>query len=294
MRVRLPSILKDAALTAFVAAALGIFIVGFRTVDVGSRTGLSFDYQLADLAVAVGAIFVGRIGLSLAAAGLRWPVVALGAAMMAVGASPLQLPSGFLHWFVALGGVMLVIRGIWPWARGTLAAAASTPSGVLLGQAGAKWFGWLLLAAAVLLPFTPAADQKTTSPSVPETTAVPPGSSMNANPTMPTATPARVNRDGRCPARTRSRTTQSAFTETRRAATPLGMCCSDNETVPIPTPRSITPMRPENATSWTLTRSTRMPLNTMSPTPRIAAAAMKRRAAESKGGIVWVVTAIAR
>lgn len=161
MRVRLPSILKDAALTAFVAAALGIFIVGFRTVDVGSRTGLSFDYQLADLAVAVGAIFVGRIGLSLAAAGLRWPVVALGAAMMAVGASPLQLPSGFLHWFVALGGVMLVIRGIWPWARGTLAAAASTPSGVLLGQAGAKWFGWLLLVAAVLLPFTPAADQKT-------------------------------------------------------------------------------------------------------------------------------------
>ena len=121
MRVRLPSILKDAALTAFVAAALGIFIVGFRTVDVGSRTGLSFDYQLADLAVAVGAIFVGRIGLSLAAAGLRWPVVALGAAMMAVGASPLQLPSGFLHWFVALGGVMLMIRGIWPWARGTLA-----------------------------------------------------------------------------------------------------------------------------------------------------------------------------
>lgn len=161
MGARLPSMLKDAALTAFVAAALGIFIVGFRTIDVGSRTGLSFDYQFADLAVAIVTIFVGRLGLSLATAGLRWPVVALGAAMIAVGASPLQLPSGFLHWFVALGGVMLVIRGIWPWARSTATAAAGTPAGLALGQAGAKWFGWLLLAAAVLLPFTPAADQKT-------------------------------------------------------------------------------------------------------------------------------------
>ncbi|MDI1287738.1 MAG: high-affinity branched-chain amino acid ABC transporter permease LivM [Reyranella sp.] len=161
MGSRLSTMLKDAALTAFVAAALGIFIVGFRTVDVGSRTGLSFDYQFADLAVAVVTIFVGRLGLSAAAAGLRWPVVALGVAMIAVGASPLKLPSGFLHWFVALGGVLLVIRGIWPWARGTAAAAAGTPAGLVLGRAGAKWFGWLLLAAAVLLPFTPAADQRT-------------------------------------------------------------------------------------------------------------------------------------
>ena len=71
MGARLPSLLKDAGLTAFVAAALGIFIVGFRTVDVGSRTGLSFDYQFADLAVAVATIFVGRLGLSLASGGLR-------------------------------------------------------------------------------------------------------------------------------------------------------------------------------------------------------------------------------
>ena len=155
MGVRFPSMLKDAALTAFVAAALGIFIVGFRTVDVGSRTGLSFDYQFADLAVAIVTIFVGRLGLSLTAAGLRWPVVALGVAMIGVGASQLKLPSGFLHWFVALGGVMLVIRGIWPWARGTMTAAAGTPTGLALGQAGTKWFGWLLLVAAVLLPFTP-------------------------------------------------------------------------------------------------------------------------------------------
>jgi branched-chain amino acid transport system permease protein len=161
MGARLSSMLKDAGLTAFVAAALGIFIVGFRTVDVGSRKGLGFDYQFADLAVAVVTIFFGRLGLSLAAAGLRWPSMVLGAAMIAAGASPLELPSGFLHWFVALGGVLLVIRGVWPWANDAMTAAAGSRSGVVLGRAGAKWSGWLLLAAAVAMPFTPFGDQKT-------------------------------------------------------------------------------------------------------------------------------------
>ncbi|OFW98931.1 MAG: branched-chain amino acid ABC transporter permease [Alphaproteobacteria bacterium RIFCSPHIGHO2_12_FULL_66_14] len=106
-------------------------------------------------------MFFGRLGLSLAAAGLRWPSMVLGAAMIAAGASPLELPSGFLHWFVALGGVLLVIRGVWPWANDAMTAAAGSRSGVVLGRAGAKWSGWLLLAAAVAMPFTPFGDQKT-------------------------------------------------------------------------------------------------------------------------------------
>jgi branched-chain amino acid transport system permease protein len=153
--------LKDAGLTAFVAAALGIFVVGFRTIDLGGGKGLGFDYHLVDLAVAVVAIFVGRLGLSMASYGLRWPAIVLGVAMIAAGASPMKLPSGFLHWFVALGGVLLVIRAVWPWANDAVGAAARTPSGETLRKAGAKWFGWLLLAGAVLLPAMPFADQKT-------------------------------------------------------------------------------------------------------------------------------------
>src|SRR5262249_54067523 len=78
MGPRLPHMLKDAALTAFVAAALGFFIVGFRTYDASGK-GLVFDYQFGDLAIAIVTIFVGRIGLSLAADGLRWPALVLGA-----------------------------------------------------------------------------------------------------------------------------------------------------------------------------------------------------------------------
>jgi branched-chain amino acid transport system permease protein len=153
--------LKDAGLTALVAAALGIFIVGFRTVDIGSRTGLSFDYQFADLGVALLVIFFGRLGLSLAAEGLRWPTIALGALMVAVGASPLKLPSSFLHWFVILGGILLVIRAAWPWANHAVLSFAKTPTGRVVDRVGNRWAGWLLLAVAVVLPFTPMANQKT-------------------------------------------------------------------------------------------------------------------------------------
>ena len=162
---RLIPMLKDAGLTAFVAAALGFFIVGFRTVDVGSRTGLAFDYEFADLAVAVVVIFFARLGLSMAATGLRWPAIALGAVMIAAGISPMKLPSGFLHWFVALGGVLLVIRAVWAplnkVADQAVKSAAHTSTGRVIDKLGGQWLGWVLLAFAVVMPFTPFADQKT-------------------------------------------------------------------------------------------------------------------------------------
>src|SRR5215210_5924012 len=153
MDPRLPRMLKD--------AALAVFVAGFRTVDVGSRTGLSFDYHLIDLAVALVVIFFGRLGLSLAAMGLRWPAIALGMVMIAAGASPMKLPSGFLHWFVSLGGVLLVIRAVWPWADRGIHAAARTPTGRVVDKIGTVWLGWVLLAVAIVMPFTPFGDQKT-------------------------------------------------------------------------------------------------------------------------------------
>ncbi len=123
--------------------------------------GLGFDYQFADLAVAIVVIFFGRLGLSLAATGLRWPAIMLGVAMIAAGVSPMQLPSGFLHWFVSLGGVLLVVRSVWPWANRAVVAAAHTPTGRLLDRIGTQGLGWLLLAIALVLPVMPFADQKT-------------------------------------------------------------------------------------------------------------------------------------
>jgi branched-chain amino acid transport system permease protein len=161
LAARLPSMLKDAGLTAFVAAALGVFIVGFHTIDIGSTKGLSFDYEFADLGVALVTIFLGRLGLSLAAEGLRWPALILGALLVVAGASTISLPSNFLHWFLGMAGILTIGRSIWPWASQAAVAARRSQSGVWLGRAGAKWFGALLLAAAAVLPLSPFADQKT-------------------------------------------------------------------------------------------------------------------------------------
>jgi branched-chain amino acid transport system permease protein len=155
------SVLKDAGLTALVAAALGIFIVGFRTYDTGATRGLVFDYQFLDLAVAVAVVFFGRIGLQLASLGQRLPVIVLGAVMVVVGLAPLRLPSGFLHVLVVLGGLLLIVRGIWPWASAAMDSAQRSRLGTDFRQLGIKWFGALLLIIAVLLPFSSWADQKT-------------------------------------------------------------------------------------------------------------------------------------
>jgi branched-chain amino acid transport system permease protein len=159
MASRLPALLKDAALTAFVAASLGIFIVGFRTYDIGK--GLAFDYQFADLAVAVAAIFVGRLGLSMAGEGQLWPALILGAVLGVAGASPIKLPSAFLHWFVGLTGLLIVARTLWPSANRAMARAERSPRGRSTRLLAGKWLGWILLAVAVALPLTPLADQKT-------------------------------------------------------------------------------------------------------------------------------------
>src|SRR5260370_29389096 len=125
MGPRLQHHVKDAGLTALVAAGLGIFIVGFRTYDIGK--GLTFDYQFVDLGIAIVTIFFGRLGLSLAADGLSWPALALGAVLGAIGASPLKLPSTFLHWFVVLAGLLVVLRTIWPLAKPALPPAPPSP-----------------------------------------------------------------------------------------------------------------------------------------------------------------------
>ena len=156
---RLPDMLKDAALTAVVAAALGIFIVGFRTYDIGK--GLTFDYQFLDLGIAVVTIFFGRLGLSLAAEGQRWPAFALGAVLGVIGVSPLRLPSTFLHWFIVIAAVLIVGRAAWPWVSQSMEAARHSRRGAPVGKGLAKWFGVILLVAAVALPLTPLSDQKT-------------------------------------------------------------------------------------------------------------------------------------
>ncbi len=63
LSTRLPGALKDAAIAAFIALALFVFLIGIRTVDAAGVFPLRARPWL--LAVFVGAIFTGRLALNL-------------------------------------------------------------------------------------------------------------------------------------------------------------------------------------------------------------------------------------
>src|ERR1041384_8399445 len=67
---------------------------------------------------------------------------------------------------MALAGLLIIGRTLWPWATYSVSAAQQSPTGKMLSAVGAKWFGWILIVAAAALPFTPFADQKTMDLSV--------------------------------------------------------------------------------------------------------------------------------
>ena len=153
--------LKDSAITAGVALALGIFVTGFRTADRGAA-GLQFDYQIVDVLIACVAIFVGRLGLSLASS-MPLATIGLGIASLLVGLFA-PTPSDFLAVVFAGAGIILILRGGWNLLRSTQGGAREIARGSEVALGSLKrvfpWFGALLFVIALALPFMPFADQK--------------------------------------------------------------------------------------------------------------------------------------
>jgi branched-chain amino acid transport system permease protein len=157
-----PAALRDAGITALLAASLGLFVVGFRTVDMGTA-GLQFDYQFTDLFVACVAIFLGRLALTAATRGWVLLTLLTGVTLLAA-AQLLKLPSEFLTVVVSFIGAALMLRALWVMARRSEAgASAIADASTGVGEASRRLFPWLgvaMLAFAVALPFLPFADQK--------------------------------------------------------------------------------------------------------------------------------------
>jgi len=61
--VQLPAMIKDSFLTSVVVFALALPIIGMRTVT--AKAGLSLDFNMVGVAVAVAAAFVGRLALNI-------------------------------------------------------------------------------------------------------------------------------------------------------------------------------------------------------------------------------------
>jgi len=150
---------KDAAITAAIALALGIFVAGFRTFDQG---GLKFDYHVVDVLIAVLIIFIGRLGMTLSASA---PIITIGLGAVAVlVAAVAKLPSIFLVTVWAAAGGLLVLRGAWSLLGHSQGGAQAIAQGGTTFAGSMRvafpWFGAGLLAFALVMPFLPFADQR--------------------------------------------------------------------------------------------------------------------------------------
>jgi branched-chain amino acid transport system permease protein len=155
-----PAAFKDAALTAVVAALLGLPLVGFHVVSRSS--GMVLEGRVWELATAVALIFCGRLGIVLVNSGSAWPVLASGVAAVLIGAIA-PMPGVFLSVVCVAGGGLLAARAGLVMLRGKSGMgrfqARIQSSGTALRGMGAV-LGPALIAFAVALPFLPFADRQ--------------------------------------------------------------------------------------------------------------------------------------
>ncbi len=179
-KLDLVQVLKEAGLTAGVAFALMIALVGYRTVDVPGGVGLVTRFD--DVALATAIAFCGRILLILLREGRHLPVVATGLplGLALVGAlvydqlfahAPVLthfLPFGSLavNWLLAIFALALGATAAWRiWHVATIESVEEREA--LMDRIGAQvqraalLLGPLLLVLALAFPFLPVADRHT-------------------------------------------------------------------------------------------------------------------------------------
>jgi branched-chain amino acid transport system permease protein len=109
------AMLKEAGLTALIALALTLPLVGLRTVDTGG--GLTVQTRFTEVAIAVLLVFIGRIGLVLTRESHPLPVLLVSLAIAAVSWF-LPFPTASLKVIAIAGALVLAIRAALAVQRG--------------------------------------------------------------------------------------------------------------------------------------------------------------------------------
>lgn len=155
-------IIKDAFLTALVAGLLALPLAGARTID-GSN-GLIVEWHLVDVGIATLLIFVGRLSLNFKER-RQLLVSALLFFISGVICTQLSFSSHFLKTVAIIGSFVLATRATYLVLNISLPStnpSSSSPSIIRKSGSFLELFSknlslisWLLLACAVILPFTP-------------------------------------------------------------------------------------------------------------------------------------------
>ncbi len=155
--------LKDAGLAGLVALLLTLPLVGLRTIEVQSR--LTVEPHLAEVALTALLVFLGRLGLTLAAAGLARPVLAAATLALAAG-WVLPFPTEALRVLMVIGALVVALRALWALHRrhDRLSQQERDRRMDHLGarfQDATRLIGPAAVMLAVALPFLPFADRAT-------------------------------------------------------------------------------------------------------------------------------------
>jgi len=153
--------LKESALTAAVAAALMLPLIGLYTST--KAGGLAIGTRWTELAIGVVLIFLGRFALLRIQNGDRLIPLIGGAIVMIVGFL-LPLPNGLLTVCCIAGGAIVFLRCCLAWITGNLGLEAEKQPIAARTQAFLKkyglWLGLAVLVFAIIFPWLPFVDRR--------------------------------------------------------------------------------------------------------------------------------------
>jgi len=169
----LAAALKEAVIAGVMTLVLISLLVGFRTVDIGGALGL--ETRFSSVAWAAVLVALGRFGLALQRAGHPWSGLVGGSVVFVlmllatIGGEEEWIPGWLLPFdsevvnaVVGLAGAGIGLRSLFVMRRGAPKATAAADKMRLDARllAATRWFGPLLIIAAIAMPVMPFADRQ--------------------------------------------------------------------------------------------------------------------------------------
>lgn len=162
----LMALLREAAITALIALALTLPLVGIRTVEgAGANGQLGIALRFSEVLITVGLVFFGRVGMVLTREGQPRITLVLGA-LAAIGFWFTPFPALPLQALAVGGAAVLALQALRALRAGRLsreqAAEKARAADALAArfQQASIWLGPIAVAFALLLPFLPIADRR--------------------------------------------------------------------------------------------------------------------------------------
>ena len=150
----MPQPIKDAFLTALIAALLALPMAGARTID--GTNGLTVEWHLVEVGLAALLIFTGRLAISIKDQRLLAGLIPL-ALLTGVACAFFSFSSSFLKTISVCGSFSIAMRSayILLTSRGQIDFASAMRAPARIFSQHLTIVSWILLASAILLPFTP-------------------------------------------------------------------------------------------------------------------------------------------